>query len=91
VEKPQVLKKILTHPLRHTWTEGNHTHTPAVDGKSFHNGLTKRGDLYIKPSYILIIFNDPSHNAECKHGNNQFKFKVKKKKKKKKSTIWPWP
>ena len=39
------LKTILTHPLRHTWPEvvmGNHTHTSAVHGKSFHKGLTKQ-------------------------------------------------
>ena len=35
---------------RHTWPEvvmGNHTHTSAVHGKSFHNGLTKRSIILI--------------------------------------------
>ena len=46
----ECLKNILTHPLRHTWPEvvmGNHTHTSAVHGKSFHNGLTKRSIIFI--------------------------------------------
>ena len=40
----ECLKTILTHPLRHPWPEvvmGNHTHTSAVHGKSFHKGLIK--------------------------------------------------
>ena len=50
----ECLKNILTHPLRHTWPEvvmGNHTHTSAVHGKSFHNGLTKRSIIFI---FVLI-------------------------------------
>ena len=40
----ECLKTILTHPQRHPWPEvvmGNHTHTSAVHGKSFHKGLIK--------------------------------------------------
>ena len=46
----ECLKTILTHPLRHTWPEvvmGNHTHTSAVHGKSFHKGLTKRSITFV--------------------------------------------
>jgi hypothetical protein len=51
-------KTILTHTLRHTWPKivmENHTLTPAVHGKSFHKGLTKRS-LYQICVQICIDF-----------------------------------
>ena len=44
--------------LRHTWPKivmENHTHTPAVHGKSFHKGLTKQS-LYQNCVQICINF-----------------------------------
>ena len=62
----ECLKTILTHPLRHTWPKivmGNHTHTPAVHGKSFHKGLTKRS-LHQICVQICIFFNILGHTVQ---------------------------
>ena len=55
-------KIIPAHLLRHVWPKivmENHTHTPAVHGKSFHKGLTKQ-------SLFRICVYTNMHSFLCK-------------------------